>query len=102
MHPCYSPHGLWTTPTGTVISRVMRTRRQVSTQTLHSEVEDIHAQLTATTVPLTTRVEQTSQSVQQAAAAVGQALECTSAAQAQTKELCAEVEGALRQQAVTA
>ena len=57
---------------------------------------------TAATVLLLARIEQASQSVQQTAAAVGQALQHASRVQAQTQELCIQVEGALRQQAATA
>lgn len=89
-------------PAGTNISRVMRMRLRVLMQTLHNKVDEIRAQLIAATGPLMTHIEWTPQSVQQTAAAVGQALECASAAQAQTSEVHTEVEGALHQQVVRA
>ena len=64
-------------------------------------MDEIHAQLTATTVPLTSHIEQLSQSIQQTAATTGQALERVRIVQAHTLELCTHIEGALRQQVVT-
>ena len=71
----YSTYGTWIVSASTGTNCVAKGRSQVSTPTLRSEVEEIRVQLTATSAPLTTRIEQTSQSVQQSAAIAGQALE---------------------------
>ena len=75
----YSPYGIWTTSATTSISRVARGWSQVSMATLGSEVNHIHAQLTKTTSPPITIIEQTSQFIQQTVVVVRRALKCANA-----------------------
>ena len=59
-------------------------------------VEEVKAQLTVATLPLSMRVEKASDSVQKTAAVAGQVLERTSVAEEQTSKLLTEAAGALR------
>lgn len=71
-------------------------------QSIHGKLEEIRSQLSAMTEPLSSCVEQTSQSIQQMVAAAGQALKQASITQAQTQDLCEEIFSALHQQAAAA
>ena len=78
LHPRYSRYGTRTMSVTTNASYGARGWSQISTMTLHSEVDEIRAQIIAATIQLMTCVEQTSQSIQQTTIAVGQALKCKS------------------------
>lgn len=76
----YMPYHTSALVVSAVASRVMRGREQVSAQSLRDQLEDIKARLSATKIPLSTRVHEASQSVQQTTVVARQALERTSVA----------------------
>ena len=65
----------------------MQGRVQVNAPSLREHLDEIKAQLTAKTIPLSHRVEASLQSVQQIAAAARQTLEHASAVQGQVMQL---------------
>lgn len=70
--PRYTPYGTRAsdvkTGTSALVSRVMRSRAQLSAQCLREQLEDIRTRLSAATAPLSAQVQETSQSAKQTAA----------------------------------
>ena len=78
--PRYTPYGAKEHGIPSGISRVMHGRVQVSSRSIKEQLEDVKTQLTAATVPLSSRVQDVSQFVLQITAVATQTLECATVA----------------------